>query len=186
MGANKVKKPVYKRWWFWIIAIIFIVAIVNCGGENEPQKVGEVTPSTHADSHEQAEAPKTQIFKIGDIIQLKDFKVIVNGVRTSDGDGIFKPDDGEQFFYVDCTIENISDKEQVVSSILMLKVVDKDGRSCDQAIVSDANGQLDGNVGSGRKISGEYVVQVPKDETGLELVFDSSLWTGGQVIVSLN
>ena len=54
-----------------------------------------------------------------------------------------------------------------------------------QSIVDDANGQLDGTIGAGRKISGEYVVEVPTGATGLELQFDSSL-IGNQIIVTLN
>lgn len=69
---------------------------------------------------------------------------------------------------------------------MMFKIVDKDGRSYDQALFTDANGQLDGTVGSGRKITGEYCVQVPQGQTGLELEFNSSLINNQQIIVSLN
>lgn len=66
----------------------------------------------------------------------------------------------------------------------MFKVVDKDGRAMKQTIVENANGQLDGTIGPGRKMTGEYVVEVPKDATGLELQFDSLL-AGNQVVVKL-
>ena len=69
--------------------------------------------------------------------------------------------------------------------MIMFKVVDQDGRAMNQSIVDDANGQLDGTIGAGRKISGEYVVEVPTGATGLELQFDSSL-IGNQIIVTLN
>jgi hypothetical protein len=47
-------------------------------------------------------------------------------------------------------------------------------------------GQLDGQIGVGRKITGVYVVEVPKGTTGLELEVDGSLRSSGQVIVKLN
>ena len=55
-----------------------------------------------------------------------------------------KPADGNEFLKVDITIKNISDKEQTVSSAIMFKVVDKDGRECKKEIFVDSNGTLDG------------------------------------------
>lgn len=132
---------------------------------------------------------ETKTFKVGDVVQLKDFKVTVNKVYNVKGDEFTKPKDGNEFIAVDCTVENISDKEQTISSIMMFKVVDKDGRACEYSAtgqVAAKAGQMDGTVGVGRKLTGVYVVEVPKGQTGLELEFNSSLFTGGQVIVKLN
>ena len=66
------------------------------------------------------------------------------------------------------------------------KSIVEDVQARGQALFTDANGQLDGTVGSGRKITGEYCVQVPQGQTGLELEFNSSLINNQQIIVSLN
>ena len=89
---------------------------------------------------DQSNAPQT--FKIGDTIKLKNFNVTVNGVRslTQDSKGFIKASEGKEFFLVDCTVENISDKEQSLSSMLMFKVVDKEGQSYNQSIFTEANG----------------------------------------------
>lgn len=58
--------------------------------------------------------------------------------------------------------------------------------SYNQSIFTDANGHLDGTVGSTRKIKGEYCVEVPRGQTGLELEFNSSFIGNQQVIVELN
>lgn len=151
---------------------------VGCGSET-PQKVD-------SQKQEQKQENKTEIFKVGDTVKTKDFNITVNKVETSDGGDFIKPKDGKEFLKVDITVENISDQSQSVSSVMMFKVVDKDGRSYDQAFTENQNGQLDGEVGPGRKMTGEYVVEVPKGATGLQLEFNSSLLTGGQVIVDLN
>lgn len=192
----KNKPPFYKRWWFILIVLIVIIGAIASGG-SKPEKVDSTAADTSAnadtntkantdDSSKKSNAPET--FKVGDTVQLKDFKVTVNGVRTADSGsgGLLKPNDGNEFFFVDCTIENISDSDKTVSSMLMFKVVDKDGRSYDQSISGDSNGQLDGTVGPTRKISGEYCVEAPKGKTGLELEFDSSFIGTQQVIVELN
>lgn len=171
-----------------IIALVVIIGgIAAAGGGNEPKKVGENNTATT--SNVENKKAETKIFKVGDVVQLNDFKITVNKVYTVKSDDFAKPKDGNEFVAIDCTVENISDKEQVVSSIVMFKVVDKDGRACEYSLTGQtaANaGQLDGNIGPGRKLTGVYVVEVPKGTTGLELEFNSSLLTGGQVIVKLN
>lgn len=161
-------------------AIVISGALVGCGSDT-PKKVEDQNQK-----QEQQQESKVETFKVGDTIQTKDFKITVNKVETSEGGEFVKPKDGNEFIKVDITIENTSKEEQNVSSMIMFKVVDKDGRSYNQAIVEDQNGQLDGKVGPGRKLTGEYVVEVPKGATGLQLEFDSSLLTSGQVIVDLN
>lgn len=158
-------------------AIVISSAFIGCGSDT-PKKV-------EGQKQEQQEQ-QVETFKVGDTIQTKDFKITVNKVETSEGGEFVKPKDGNEFIKVDITIENTSKEEQNVSSMIMFKVVDKDGRSYNQAIVEDQNGQLDGKVAPGRKMTGEYVVEVPKGATGLQLEFDSSLLTSGQVIVDLN
>ena len=161
-------------------AIVISGALVGCGSDT-PKKVEDQNQK-----QEQQQESKVETFKVGDTIQTKDFKITVNKVETSEGGEFVKPKDGNEFIKVDITIENTSKEEQNISSMIMFKVVDKDGRSYNQAIVEDQNGQLDGKVAPGRKMTGEYVVEVPKGATGLQLEFDSSLLNSGQVIVDLN
>ncbi|WP_368490846.1 DUF4352 domain-containing protein [Clostridium sp. BJN0013] len=172
-----------------VIGVLFIsIIFVGCSSESQPSKVGESksdVQSTQTKS-DQTQNSQAKTFKVGDVVQLNDYKVTVNSVRTSQGDDIFQPKQGNEFLYVDCTIENISNQQQTVSSVMMFRVEDKDGRSYEQTITTDGNGQLDGDVAPGRKITGEYIVEVPQNKTGLDLVFDSSLISGGQVIVNLN
>lgn len=175
----KNSKPFYKKIWFWVLVVI-IIAAIGGAGSNKPKLVSEDKPIVTKEE----KSSKEEVFNIGDTIELDKFKITVNEVKTTNGSDFIKPQEGNEFLYVDATVENISDKEQTVSSVLMFKVVDKDGRAMKQTIVENANGQLDGTIGPGRKMTGEYVVEVPKDATGLELQFDSSL-AGNQVVVKL-
>ncbi|AVQ46018.1 DUF4352 domain-containing protein [Clostridium botulinum] len=192
MKNKKVKKPFYKKWWFWIL--IFIVGIgIGAGGGaiiDEPQKVGQTSAKIQDKSTETStETNKSKVFKIGDVVKLKDFKVTVNKLYKVKGDELSQPQPGNEFIAVDCSVENISDEQQAVSSVMMFKVVDKDGRECEESIgglTAAKAGQMDGEIGPGRKITGVYVVEVPKGTTGLELEFNGSLLLGGQVIVKLN
>lgn len=179
-----MKKISIKKAIALVAAVILTLGLAACG--SEPEKVGETKSSSSTSNASKSDSGKARTFKVGDVVQLKNYKVTVNKIRTDNGGEVSKPKDGNVFFYVDCTIENISKEEQTVSSILMFKVRDADGRSLEQAIPEHQNGELDGKVAAGQKLSGEYVVEAPKDKTGLKLVFDGSLFGGKQVIVQLN
>lgn len=179
-----------------IITIILALAILGGigsatgGNKNQGTKVAEST-STSSKPATSTESKKneTKTFKVGDVVQLKDYKITVNKVYNVPGTDLAKPKSGNEFIAVDCTVENISKEEQAVSSMMMFKVVDKDGRACEYSLMGQtaANaGQLDGKIGVGRKMTGVYVVEVPKGTTGLELEFEGSLLSSGQVVVKLN
>lgn len=171
-----------------LVILVLLGAIGSAlGGDKQPAKVGENNSTTPASAEKKSEGPKT--FNVGDVVQLKDLKITVTKIYTVKGDEFSKPKDGNEFLAIDCTVENTSDKEQAISSIMMFKVVDKDGRACEYSLLGQTAakaGQMDGTIGVGRKMSGVYVVEVPKGQTGLELEFDGSLFTGGQVVVKLN
>lgn len=187
---EKKKKPFYKKWWVWVIAVIVVVGVVGGDSSDEPKLVE--TSGTAANGGEEDTAgeisTESTTFNIGDTIELKNFRVTVNSVRTSQGQDFFTPEEGKEFFIVDVTVENISDSDQIISSIMMFDIVDPDGRKLQQSVSAFGllNGQLDGTVGAGRKITGEYAVEVPQGQTGLELEFNASLITGKQIIVTLN
>ena len=180
MKENKKKR---KGWIVVIIAIIVIVGAVATSGGKEG-KTKKVSNSTSA-----AES-KQKVFNVGDTIELKNLKVTINNVYKVESTNEFsKPKEGNQFLAVDCTLENISDKDQAVSSIMMFKVVDGDGIKCKYSLTGQtaANaGQLDGTIGVGRKLSGVYVVEVEEGKTGLELEFDLSFISGQKIVVKLN
>ncbi len=192
MKNKKVNKPFYKKWWFWILILIVGIGIGAGAGAiiDEPQKVGQTSAKVQDKSTETStETNKSKVFKIGDVVKLKDFKVTVNKLYKVKGDELSQPQPGNEFIAVDCSVENISNEQQAVSSVMMFKVVDKDGRECEESIgglTAAKAGQMDGEIGPGRKITGVYVVEVPKGTTGLELEFNGSLLLGGQVIVKLN
>ncbi len=175
---------------------VLIIAIVNSVGDDKPTKVDPKNTATEVstsavkdivDKDPVVEGPK--IYKVGDVVKLSNFQIKVNKTFIVKGDEQNKPSQGNEFLAVDCTIENNSSKEQSISSMMMFKVVDKDGRACDLSItgvMAAKSGQLDGIVGAGRKMTGAYVVEVPKGTTGLQLEFDGSLLSSGQIIVQLN
>lgn len=161
-----------------LLSGLMIFALVGCGSSTSDDKK----------KAEEDKGPKT--YEVGQTVELKDLKFTVNKVYTIQSANQFiKPNDGNDFIGIDCTVENTSDSEKSISSIMMFKVVDKDGRDINMSftgVTAAAAGQLDGSVGAGRKMTGVYAVEVPKGTTGLELEFNADIISSKRVIIKLN
>lgn len=171
------------------LVIIILLVIIGSSTANKPTKVGTTGSKPTSGTASDTSPAKTQTFSVGDIVKLDDYKVTVNKVYVVKGNEYAKPESGNEFLAADITVENISNSEQSISSIMMFKIVNKDGRAYDESLTgltAAKAGQMDGTIGVGRKMTGVYVVEVPKGTKGLELEFDGSLLTTGQVIVKLN
>lgn len=169
-----MRKLKMKRILMLVVSLLICIGMIACGSSTEKK--------------EEKKEDKNKTYSVGETIELKNQKFTVNGIRSAekDKDGILKAEDGKEFLYVSCTIENTSDEEISVSSILLFKVVDKEGQECKEAFVTDTEGQLDGKVLVGKKLKGEYVAQVPKGATELELQYTTGAITGETVVVKLN
>jgi len=67
-------------------------------------------------------------------------------VREDTGNQFLRPPQGKRWIVVDATIENLSDKPTAISSLLMFKMADADGRRYNITLGPELRGQLDGEV----------------------------------------
>ena len=150
--------------WF---SILIGISICSYGCSNTKD---DVISSSEA-SNNNLEKSKNWTLEIGESVETTNYRITVNGTRRllSDSTGFFKAEDGFEFLLIDCTLENISKTDQVVSTILMFSAYDDKGELCNQSLFSETKGQLDGKIEIGGKISGEYTIQVPIDSEGYVL-----------------
>lgn len=60
-AAGKPKKPWYKKWWIWVIAVVVIAGLANLGGDKDEKPTADPKPAATSDAPketEQAEAPE--------------------------------------------------------------------------------------------------------------------------------
>ena len=186
---------------FMLIMTVSLAGLVGCGTKQQTkwqdtlteQRVNTGTEKKDYVVTEKGDPTKSvdvpdiiHTIKVGDSIRLKYIKFTINKTLIIPNTSTVKAKEGKEFFAVDLTVENITTNEKVISSVMMFKVVDADGRECKQSLLADADGNLDGRIGAGRKISGQYVVQADKGAKGLEMEFKGSLLVSGTVVVELN
>ena len=119
---------------------------------------------------------KNETFGLNETAVFKTLKFTASEVRESYGDTYFGPADGKVFVGVKFTIENISDEDQTVSSLLLFEAYADDVKCSESfygSVVFD-EGTLDGTIAPGKKMIGWYTVEVPVDWSEIELDVQSN------------
>lgn len=111
---------------------------------------------------------------VGDTADVDGVKVTLNSVTETSGTDFIKPEDGNIFVLCNFTIQNDSDADLTISSAMCFEAYCDDtsinldimGLSTDEA---QQAGQLDGDVASGKNMSGVVCYQVPTSYSKLEV-----------------
>lgn len=198
---EKQKKPVYKKWWFWLIVILVIGAIGSSMGEesdttdkqvdkqvadskeSEAQEVTEET--TEEETEEETEPEETEekteepeFYKVGEIAETDKVKATITEITKPKGGEFNKPAEGKEFVLVNITIENISeDKELNISSILGFNAyVDDVSINENLSAQIEADNTMDGTIVPGKKLTGTLGYEVPEDWKEIEVYFEPDVW----------
>lgn len=146
-----------------IIALIAIIAAVASGGGNGGNSSG--TTSSQASDKQ---------LGVGDTAEAGGIKITFASIKESTGNEYLKPEDGKVYLQCEFEIENGSDKDLTISSMLCFETY-VDGYSISQSIggLIDSEGnkldQLDGSVAAGKKMRGTIGYEVPTDWKEIEI-----------------
>lgn len=163
------------------LAAIFLLTFTACSSNNKKTDESTTKPKTEEQKEDKKQEEnntdkkdnkkeEVKELKVGDTFEQDDFKVTINKVReVKPTNDFLKPSEGDKWVAVDVTIENIGNEDATISSALGFKLLDKDGRNFDMAIVTDLNGSLNGTLAAGRKMTGETAFSVPVDTQEVEL-----------------
>ncbi|MEO3945126.1 DUF4352 domain-containing protein [Gorillibacterium sp. CAU 1737] len=180
-----MKKPIHKKWWFWVLIVILLGIIgAQLGGKEEKTVSGPSSSTAGAKTATDGSSPSPEaskepeeiaITKPGETITTKNFKLTVEALNKLSGSDFVKPTDGNEFVQVVVLIENISKKDYMVSSALMFDAY-QDDFSINQdfmALTLDNKlSTLDGELAAGKKLRGQLAYEVPKDWKQLEINVD--------------
>lgn len=122
---------------------------------------------TEDKTEETAKEPAKSVYGVGEIVDVDGVKVTVNSAETVDQvddmvNTADRLDEGKKYEVIDITIDNQSDEPVKVSSMISFELKDQDGRKADYKLPL-GDGQLDGEVDPGDKLSGQQIYQVPAD-----------------------
>ena len=148
------------------MAVVIIGITGGTAGVNEKPKKETGNLSSAGSTSESDET-----FGLADTAVFNTIKVTAEELKESTGKNYFEPDRGNVFVGVKFTIENISNEDQTISSLLLFEAY-CDRTKCDYSVSANCafdEGTLDGTLAPGKKMTGYFAVEVPKDWKELEL-----------------
>ncbi len=162
-----------------IFGFCLLTSALSNFSDSEPKKVGD---AENQQQTEQKEEQKTT-FYVGDVVALNDIEVTFVSCKESKGKQFLEPDDGNVFVLCEFAIDNKSEKDIAISSIVSFQayVDDYSTPMSLSATMSTDKQQLDGAVAAGKKMSGAIGYEVPKDWKELEIRFTPDFWSAKDI-----
>lgn len=151
-----------------LIVLCIAVSFAACSSNNNSPKKETNTNSQDADVLQKS---NDETFGLNDTAVFENLKITAVKLEESAGKEYFYAEDGKIFAGVKFEIENISDKPQNISSLLLFDAYADDVK-CEYSLSANVafdEGALDGEISPGKKMVGWYAVEVPKEWTQLEL-----------------
>lgn len=148
-----------KKLIIWILIIVLI-----CSGCSQ-------TKLSSSDASSDVASQELLLLGIGQTAELQNIKITALARQSSNGDDFFKPEPGNKFVGVKFEIENISDEDITISTLLLFNIYVDDvltSYSLSANIVFD-EGTLDGTIAPGKKLIGWIAVECPKKSSYIEI-----------------
>lgn len=154
-----------------MVAVIMLFIFTAC--EAAPSKEAYQPETTPA-----VETNKKTTFGINETAVFDNLKITATEIKVTNGEDFFTPAAGKVFVGIKFMIENISQEEQSVSSLLLFDGY-ADDIKCDysfNAACAFDDGTLDGSIAPGKKMIGWYALEVPAEWSDIELEVKANLW----------
>ncbi len=165
-----------------LIACVGIAALLAAGGNAVQHAVNQASTQV-AQQTTQVSQPTSQptaaAHAIGQPVQVGDWLVTINSVKTSKGSDLSIPKSGNTYLIVDVTVKNTSSTNQDVSSLIQFNLKDSTGLAYTETI-TDFTRSPDGAVTPGSLLRGQIVFEVPLSEHTFTFSFQSDL-TGSDI-----
>lgn len=156
---GKIKKPFYKKVWFWALVLILIGAFGSMVGEDEaaePTKPAETSSEStesvesEAASSEEESEPAVEAYGVGDVVTVGDVEYTLNNVEVVDslGNEYLSVTPQGKYLVVSLTVKNNGNEALLVdSSLFTLKDGDKTFEADSEASMYANQDETGTNVG---------------------------------------
>lgn len=172
-----------------IITAVMIIAVIGIlfGEEDAKPTLVEKEPSIsgvqNSESKAEPQAETPSVFGVGETANLNDIHVTLTSVSQGNGKEYMRPQDGKVFILCEFEIENHSDRDIAVSSLVSFNgyVDDYSTNLSLTAVMASDKKQLDGTVAAGKKMTGIIGYEAGADWKKVEVHFTPNFWTGKDI-----
>ncbi|QIN29936.1 DUF4352 domain-containing protein [Brevibacterium luteolum] len=195
----KQKKPLFKRWWFWLIIGIVLIAIISStasgddtsgdvggtadeqGAAEEADTSAEESGAGEADAAD--EEPAAATYGIGDTVEADGWEITVSSVEdgiSTVGDEFLNAQAQGQFVTVKMSVKNTSSSPEYFFED-SIKLADDAGNTyasdSEAGIYAGEDSLLLEEINPGNTASGTIVFDVPADVTPDRLIFEGGFFS---------
>lgn len=184
---GKIKKPFYKKVWFWALIVIIVLFAWPTSPEDGTTDVTKVDSgdSTQEAEAEEKEDLEEEVFNVGDTVSYKGYDIKVNSVDYSDGGEYDDLDEGYQFVIVNITITNNTEEKQSYNPYDYMLNADGNATSLD-AFMYDSKDELSsGELDPGATVTANLYGEAKADASSLKLQYEASFWDDITVDINL-
>lgn len=155
-----------------LVLCLALVFLTSCADE-------PVGREDYSSQPAKVEETKKDEFALNETAVFQDLKFTATEIKETEGEGFFVPEEGNVFVGVNFVIENVSDEEQAISSLLLFEGYADDVKLSYSlnAACAFGDGTLDGTIASGKKLVGWYAMEVPENWETIELHIKADLFS---------
>ncbi len=165
---------------FIVLILFFIIVGSNSSKSQKAEPVAKLAGSETATTEPTA-TPQTT-FKVGQVVEMKDYQLTVNSVKKAASKGYTTPmKKGNEFVFVNVTIVNKSDKE-VSYNPYDFKIQDSTGNQTNTTFASTDDELHSGSLAAGGKVTGTLSFEAPKGDAQLSVIYQPNMWLDNQRI----
>ncbi len=155
----------------------------DSGTTNAETKTTADAKQSETSTEKATEPAEKNVFSLNETADINGFKMTAVEFRESHGTEFSKPEDGKVFVIVDFEINNESEKDEHISSILNFECY-VDGYSTNESLsggVTEKTKTLDGDIAAGKKLKGSIALEAPEDWKEIEIIYEpTSLLTSNK------
>lgn len=181
----KNKKSIFKKWWFWAIVVLVLIAAGQSGNDVEPEQEANnqtqpvqsvVSPKeTEAETEPETTEEAKNEYRVGDMIQDGNTKIVyVASGEYLEENSFSQPEEGMKYIFLRFAVENLSDKSDVSISYFDFECY-ADGYAADMYYGGDE--ELSGTLSAGRATTGCVYFEVPVDAQTIEIEYTANIFS---------
>lgn len=154
-----------------VLVVIGIIGVAVGGDKNNTSTNGQTASSSESKPKQEE---KTE-FAVGEKATFDDKSITVTDVQRNydTGNQFAQPETGKEFVLVTVEIANNS-KNAMDYNTYEFKLQDSNGVQQNESFTALSEGKLNsGSLAPGGKVTGKMAYEVPKDDTGLKLIYQN-------------
>lgn len=185
----KSKKPILKRWWFWVLAVLLLFTLVgSCSSPEASEDPAAPIANSDVSSSQSNDADKAEpqqtVYHVGDVLNDGDLQIVYmsSGIYKEENE-FLQPVEGEKYIFLQFAFKNTSSENNVTPSFFNFTCY-ADGFAAEMYYGGEEN--LSATLSPGRVTSGYVYFSVPEDAKEIEIEYEPNIFLNDKIFFAFD